>query len=779
MPALNSVDGIASGLNTTTIVDAIMKAESQPIDLLAATQKEKTDIISSLKALQARMLALQTELKKLSRASTFEAAKIQVSDDTILKATSAGRVGVGSYALQVLSLAKNHQIASKGFADSTSNVFGTGSITLQFGGGSAKTINIESGNNSLTGIKNAINSAKVGVTATIVDDGSSSNRFRLLLTGDKTGLKNKISFSTSLTGGQNLTFSGASFDAPERISLNPASTSAFSIGTTASNSGSQNKTFTFTVGGTGSQTIGSNVISIDWSDGTNSGTVVVTQADTEVDLVGTGADGLKLSFGAGTLNAGDTFQVQSFSSLVQQAADAKIAYGGAGSSGSPITVASETNTFANVAPGMTINVQKTTIPGESVTISADRDYDAIRKSINDVITRYNDVQDYIRAEGSYDLETKTSGRLSGDITLRMIQSTLSSALGSAVKGLTGKYTNLAAVGIRTGATGKLSLTSASKLDGALKDNLDEVIKLFTDSASASNSAMELVSAGTKVKTGESFDVNITQAATRGTYEGASIADPSVTPLTLTSSANRLKLTVDGATSDEIILDAATYSSTSGLVDAIQAKINADSKIGTRGIKVEWVPGAVNAGRIRISSASYGSNSKVELVTSISNSGFTVLGLSAGTSYAGKDVAGTIAGEAAEGKGQTLTSKKANKLTPELAIKVILDENQILSNAIEGKITVTRGVATRIQNLVDSLSRSADGTIDRRVKGYQSQVDDIQGRIEDYTKRLALRREALFQKFYDMEQAIGQLNSQGNFLSNQLAAVANNYGVKKN
>ena len=213
MPALNTIDGIASGLKTTDIVDAIMKAESRPIDLLAFTQKEKTDIISSLKALQARMLALQTELKKLSRASTFEAAKIQVSDDTILKATSAGRVGVGSYALQVLSLAKNHQIASKGFEDSTSNVFGTGSITLQFGNGSAKTFNIETGNNSLTGIKNAINTAKLGVTATIVDDGSSSNRFRLLLTGDKTGLKNKISFSTSLTGGQNLTFSGASFDA--------------------------------------------------------------------------------------------------------------------------------------------------------------------------------------------------------------------------------------------------------------------------------------------------------------------------------------------------------------------------------------------------------------------------------------------------------------------------------------------------------------------------------------------------------------------------------------
>ncbi|MEK7774592.1 MAG: flagellar cap protein FliD N-terminal domain-containing protein, partial [Candidatus Zixiibacteriota bacterium] len=201
MPALNTIDGIASGLKTTDIVDAIMRAEAQPVDLLTATQKEKTDIISSLKSLQARMLALQAELKKLSRASTFEAAKISVSDDTILKATSAGRVGVGSYSLRVLSVAKNHQIASKGFEDSTANVFGTGSITVQLGDGSSKTINIESGNNSLTGIKNAINTAKLGVTATIVDDGSSSNRFRLLLTGDKTGLKNKIAFSSSLTGG--------------------------------------------------------------------------------------------------------------------------------------------------------------------------------------------------------------------------------------------------------------------------------------------------------------------------------------------------------------------------------------------------------------------------------------------------------------------------------------------------------------------------------------------------------------------------------------------------
>ena len=88
----------------------------------------------------------------------------------------------------------------------------------------------------------------------------------------------------------------------EIISFNDNSTSAISLGMTAANSGTENKTYTFTVASAGAQTIGSDVITLDWTDGINSGSVLITQADSDVELVGDGADGLSLSFSAVQLN---------------------------------------------------------------------------------------------------------------------------------------------------------------------------------------------------------------------------------------------------------------------------------------------------------------------------------------------------------------------------------------------------------------------------------------------------------------------------------------------
>ena len=67
MPGVGSIDGIISGLNTTEIVDSIMKFERRDAVLLEAEQAQKTTIVSAYKALQAKFLALNTEL-----ASGFE-----------------------------------------------------------------------------------------------------------------------------------------------------------------------------------------------------------------------------------------------------------------------------------------------------------------------------------------------------------------------------------------------------------------------------------------------------------------------------------------------------------------------------------------------------------------------------------------------------------------------------------------------------------------------------------------------------------------------------------
>ena len=63
-------------------------------------------------------------------------------------------------------------------------------------GSGSKTVTINATNNSLQGIRDAINSAKIGVTATIVNDGSATP-YRLALSSDTMGKANSIKISVA------------------------------------------------------------------------------------------------------------------------------------------------------------------------------------------------------------------------------------------------------------------------------------------------------------------------------------------------------------------------------------------------------------------------------------------------------------------------------------------------------------------------------------------------------------------------------------------------------
>jgi len=778
MPAANSITGLNSGLDYTQIIDAIIGFERNNAVLLELEQSEKQSIISAYQALQAKFLALSAELNKLAKPATFEKGSVGVSDETVLSATADGRLSSGSYNVQVLSLARNHQLASQGFSSDALSSFGTGNINIQIGDAAARTITIDSANNSLVGIKNAINDARIGVTASIINDGSESNSYRLIISGDNTGAANRVVVTADLTGGNNLDFTNSSFDAPESVLMASGSTSQISLSAMAAYTGSENKIYTFTVAGSGAQTIGTDPVTINWTDGTNSGAIVVTQADTEVELVGDGADGLTLSFSAGVLTGGDSFQVGTFSPLLQQASDARVTLGSTGGAGSPIAVSSDTNSFDDLIGGISMTVYKETAPGESVTINTSLDTSAIKSQIESFISRFNDVIDYINDQNTYDQDADEAGVLFGDSTVWSMQNSLRRSLGSTIPGISTQFNQLYSIGIRTTASGKLEITDPSRLDNALRNNLDDVISLFASAGNSSSSYVEFVSASDKTYTGHPFDVEITQVATHGAYQGGAITSPATSAITITSTNNRLRLTVDGLTSDEIILTTGTYDSTEALIREIQRQIDNDSKIGRRDISVEWVASDATSGYINLVSSTWGTGSKIELVTEQTNSAYGILGLSSGVTVEGLDVAGTINGEEAEGKGQFLTGKEGNETTDGLKLKITLTESQLIAGP-EATITITKGVAARMAEYVDSVTKSGDGTFDRRIKSYQNQIAELAKSIASIDELLEIRRQSLYEQFYEMELLLGQLNTEGQFLADQLAGINVNWKGYRN
>ena len=176
-------NGLASGLDTASIITDLVRFSQQRIDTFKVKEQEAVGLQNVMTTLKSRLQSLQEGATALSRPqqSVFDRRSITSSDESILTAAAGSAATAGTQTLRVLSVAKNHQIASQGFDDANSQIT-QGTFQIQAGGNSA-TITIDSSNNTLTGLSRAINSAGIGVSATVINDGSDSltQPYRLLL----------------------------------------------------------------------------------------------------------------------------------------------------------------------------------------------------------------------------------------------------------------------------------------------------------------------------------------------------------------------------------------------------------------------------------------------------------------------------------------------------------------------------------------------------------------------------------------------------------------------
>ena len=188
--------GIGSGLDLNALVDQLVAAERKPReDQLNRREAEIEARLSAFGSIRGGLSALETALGKL--ASIQQGRTATSSDSTRLGVTARADAVPGNYSIQVNRLATAQTLASAGFDDADGPV-GTGTLTLRVGDGPALDVVIDDGNNSLRGIRDAINQADAGVQASIVNDGSGS---RLVLSSNRTGAANTISATVSGSDG--------------------------------------------------------------------------------------------------------------------------------------------------------------------------------------------------------------------------------------------------------------------------------------------------------------------------------------------------------------------------------------------------------------------------------------------------------------------------------------------------------------------------------------------------------------------------------------------------
>lgn len=238
--------GSGSGLDLNTLLTNLMSAEQAPLLALQKKEASYQARISSLGTVQSSLSALQTAANAMATSvgvtasSKFSMPQVAVADTTIAYATAEATATAASYSLEVSTLAKAQRLVSPAYGASSgaSTVIGMGDLKIEFGTLSTtttandtftaddaldstptvdrtKTITIDSTNNTLGGLRDAINASGADVTASIVVGSAGA---QLILTGKQTGLSSIMKLTmTPAVPASTPAFTGFDYDPTTQV----------------------------------------------------------------------------------------------------------------------------------------------------------------------------------------------------------------------------------------------------------------------------------------------------------------------------------------------------------------------------------------------------------------------------------------------------------------------------------------------------------------------------------------------------------------------------------
>jgi flagellar hook-associated protein 2 len=185
-----AISGFGGGLDVDALVSQIMKAERAPVTTLETKQTKLSSQASAYKELKTKLSALESAASSLSDIDVTAAKSAVSSDETVLTASTTGDAIAGRYSVKVTQLAStNTWVTGNSYSSETDEIGTVGqTLTLQVGS-ETRTITLTEGNNSVTGLADAINQSDLDVTATIVKSGT---KYKLALISQESGTEGAI-----------------------------------------------------------------------------------------------------------------------------------------------------------------------------------------------------------------------------------------------------------------------------------------------------------------------------------------------------------------------------------------------------------------------------------------------------------------------------------------------------------------------------------------------------------------------------------------------------------
>ena len=759
--------GLSSGINYEQLIQQVQEAQRRPVGILQARQSTYQKEITAVASVSTKLSTLLAVASSVNNPANFNVNTVAVGKTTagvsLLTATANSSATKGTYAVSVKQLAQAGKLAANGYVDqNTSSVASTdGTFKFKVGTAGTEYSVAVSASTTLQSLRDAINAKGGSVTASIINDGTGSNPYRLILATNENGSSNSIIITNNDT---TLDFANKKVEAAYAFTGNSF---AGTITSNAGNNytGSTNKTFLIQAVAGGAPGAATYKYSIDGgltylgyggaaysaTAGTNTsgGGITAATAAAAIDGSGTTNEGVQIDFGAtGTLVAGDRFSVDVFAPTLQAGQDAVVVVDGT-------TYTKSSNIVTDIIQGVTLNLlQADATNGVILSVSASAS-GALEK-IKNFVTAYNEFNTFLNEQLNFNANSTQPSALLGDPTLRAIQKKLKDIISGQIPGLTTGKANLSQIGITSNSkTGALSVDEGA-LSTAISSDPEGVRKLFLGIGTPSNSAVTFVGLSATTSAGR-YGLNITTAPQKAILGGSTdvtFQDLSSTGLT---SVEALSFSYSGDYSAAIATTTSfTVSLSAGQrINDITSTLNSAFATNHVGLSA-----SNDGGRLKITSKDYGADVRFTVVSD--QAGVTQTGIgSVGRTAQGADIAGTINDHSAKGRGNVL---KSNSGFGEDGLSISTEST---STGLFGTIAVTRGAGDRLVSSLAAYTDPTVGILSSKSKGLQGNVDRLKKDIEKFNARVDQEGERFREQLVRLESLLSKFKATSNYLTTQL------------
>jgi flagellar hook-associated protein 2 len=193
LPLFN-IGGLASGLDTSAMIDSLIQVERIPVQQLTSRKAEMQATDTAWQTINTKLSSLRSALEAIATGTDLDKLVTATSsNEAAMTASPSGAATPSTLSFTIDQLAANHQAASDTDFTGGDDLVGAGDLTLTING----TDHVVSADatTTLNDLAFSINDLDVGVTASVVSiDGTD---YKLMLSSQETGLEN--AFSTSAT----------------------------------------------------------------------------------------------------------------------------------------------------------------------------------------------------------------------------------------------------------------------------------------------------------------------------------------------------------------------------------------------------------------------------------------------------------------------------------------------------------------------------------------------------------------------------------------------------